>query len=121
MLLFTVSIAMFNYVGISVTKYVSAAARAVLDSIRTVLVWLFFLTMPFVPVKAKEYFSYLQAAGFIFLIIGTILFNEVLVLPCCGFNLYTREMLKKRAIEEGTYQPTSEEENVQTSEERSEK
>jgi len=101
MILFTFSIALFNYVGISVTKYVSSAARAVLDSIRTVVVWLFFLTMPFVPEKSKEDFSWLQLGGFIFLIIGTFLYTEVVTLPCFGLDQYTMAALKQKETEDG--------------------
>ena len=98
-LLYTMSIALFNFVGISITKYVSSAARAVVDSIRTVVVWVFFLLMPFVPEPTKESFSWLQLTGFIFLIFGSIIFNEILVLPCGGFNLYTKAALKKKKLE----------------------
>ena len=37
------SIAFFNFFGVSVTKYSSPAHRAVVDSSRTVLIWIFFL------------------------------------------------------------------------------
>ncbi|VDK38831.1 unnamed protein product [Gongylonema pulchrum] len=33
------SIAFFNFCGISVTKYMSATTRMVLDSIRTIVIW----------------------------------------------------------------------------------
>ena len=94
-ILFTFSIAIFNYVGISVTKYVSASARSVLDTIRTVIVWLFFLLMPFVPDKSKEEFSYFQLAGFVFLIIGTCLYTEAVQIPWCGLDKFTQDNLKK--------------------------
>ena len=36
-----VSIAFFNYFGVSVTKSLSGAARATIDACRTLLIWLF--------------------------------------------------------------------------------
>jgi len=36
-----VSIAFFNFFGLSVTKSLSGAARAAIDACRTILIWLF--------------------------------------------------------------------------------
>lgn len=38
-----ISIAFFNFAGISVTKQISATTRTVLDSVRTFVVWIFSL------------------------------------------------------------------------------
>jgi len=113
-LLYTLSISLFNFVGISITKYVSSAARAVVDSIRTVVVWVFFLAMPFVPESTKEVFSYLQFIGFIFLVFGTITFNEILVWPCWGFNMYTKAALKKKKEETLGYIPKDSDDDTET-------
>lgn len=40
-----VSIALFNFFGISVTKSLSGAARATIDACRTLFIWLFALGM----------------------------------------------------------------------------
>ena len=40
------SIAMYNFCGLSVTKYGSAAQRSTLDIARTSLIWMFFLVYP---------------------------------------------------------------------------
>jgi hypothetical protein len=37
------SISCFNSFGVSVTKYASSAQRSVVDTARTVLIWMFFL------------------------------------------------------------------------------
>lgn len=84
-ILFTLSIAVYNFVGISVTKYLSSPARAVIDAVRTVVVWFFFL-MPFINIKYRETFNYLQLIGFVMLVLGTLIYNEVLVLPFWGMN-----------------------------------
>jgi drug/metabolite transporter (DMT)-like permease len=95
-LLYVCSIAVFNFVGISITKFVSSTARAVVDTVRTVIVWVFFLVMPFVPDNTKEKFSALQLCGFLVLIAGSLIYNEVVVLPFFGFNLFTKKALAEK-------------------------
>lgn len=69
-----VSIAFFNFAGISVTKEISATSRMVLDSVRTVVIWAFSLL-----VKWQE-FDYLQLFGFVVLLFGMCLYNNIIVL-----------------------------------------
>ena len=98
--LYISSIALFNFSGLTVTKYSSASARAIIDTLRTIMVWVFFLTMPFVP--KKETFSFVQLFGFLLLIFGSLIFNEVIEIPYYGFNEYTKRALalKEKRIEE---------------------
>uniref|UniRef100_H3AJA5 Solute carrier family 35 member F6 n=1 Tax=Latimeria chalumnae TaxID=7897 RepID=H3AJA5_LATCH len=63
------SIAFFNFAGISVTKEISATTRMVLDSLRTVLIWIVSLGVGW------EMFHSLQVLGFIILLLGTALYN----------------------------------------------
>lgn len=39
------SISFFNFSGVSVTKYTTAGHRAVIDTSRTVVIWIFFLAL----------------------------------------------------------------------------
>lgn len=50
----TVSIAFFNFAGLSVTKEISATTRMVLDSVRTLVIWIFSLALKW------QDFHYLQ-------------------------------------------------------------
>jgi drug/metabolite transporter (DMT)-like permease len=92
-------ISCYNYVGITITKYVSSPARAVMDNARTVLIWLFFL----IPIwantedykKCQEKFNFLQLIGFVFLIFGTLVYNEFIVLPFLNLDKYTKANLQK--------------------------
>jgi drug/metabolite transporter (DMT)-like permease len=93
-ILYTCSIALFNFVGISVTKFLSSPARAVIDTVRTVVVWFFFL-MPFINKCYRESFNYMQLIGFILLVAGTVIYNEVIVLPFCGLNKYVKKTEKQ--------------------------
>ena len=92
----TVSIAFFNGLGCTVTKYASAAQRSTIDVSRTALIWIFFLLTP-KSWGGKEYFYWLQLVGFVILIIGTLIFNEIVVIPALGFDKYTKNALNKNA------------------------
>ncbi|XP_061610621.1 solute carrier family 35 member F6 [Phyllopteryx taeniolatus] len=79
----TVSIAFFNFAGISVTKEISATTRMVLDSLRTLVIWAVSLALGW------EQFLGLQVLGFLVLLVGTALYNglhrPVLArIPCCA-------------------------------------
>ncbi|MCJ8743963.1 hypothetical protein PDJAM_G00100810 [Pangasius djambal] len=65
----TVSIAFFNFAGISVTKEISATTRMVLDSLRTLVIWVVSLALGW------ESFHGLQILGFLILLLGTALYN----------------------------------------------
>ena len=96
---YIVSIALYNIVGVSLTKLVSSTARAVVDTVRTVFIWLFFLFIH--PVKGtEEHFHILQFIGFIFLVTGTLIYNEIIVIPYWGLDYYTRDNIAKRKEEE---------------------
>lgn len=69
------SIAFFNYFGISVTKVMSASHRMVLDSVRTFVIWGFSLAIGW------EKFSFLQLIGFTILLTGTIMYQEIFQFP----------------------------------------
>lgn len=64
-----VSIGGFNFFGISVTRSISATARSVIDTCRTLFIWVFSLALHW------ESFKPLQIVGFALLVYGTFLFN----------------------------------------------
>eukprot|EP00282_Hemiselmis_andersenii_P008232 CAMPEP_0114138226 /NCGR_PEP_ID=MMETSP0043_2-20121206/16202_1 /TAXON_ID=464988 /ORGANISM="Hemiselmis andersenii, Strain CCMP644" /LENGTH=417 /DNA_ID=CAMNT_0001232167 /DNA_START=221 /DNA_END=1475 /DNA_ORIENTATION=- len=72
------SIAFFNYFGISVTQTMSATHRMVLDSLRTMVIWAFSL------VVGWQDFAPLQVVGFAILFLGTLIYNELLIIPGVG-------------------------------------
>lgn len=79
----TVSIAFFNFAGISVTKEISATTRMVLDSLRTLVIWVVSLALGW------EHFHGLQVLGFLVLLLGTSLYNGLhrpimARIPCCA-------------------------------------
>lgn len=68
-----ISIAFFNFAGISVTKEMSATTRMVLDSVRTLVIWIVALMVGW------QAFHWLQLVGFTSLLFGMCLYNNVLV------------------------------------------
>lgn len=74
-----ISIAFFNFFGISVTKEMSATTRMVLDSIRTFVIWGISLIIGWQPFSG--WIGALQVAGFIVLLSGTCVYNKLLVIP----------------------------------------
>ena len=91
---YTVSTAIQNMFGIAVTKFASAAVKAVTDNLRPVLVWLFFLLVKNGKGETEKFLP-LQLIGFILMVTGIIIYNEILELPFCGLNLKTKSHLKK--------------------------
>ena len=94
--LYVLSIAFFNFSGLTISKNVSSTARTIVDTLRTIVIWLFFLTFPNIPEETKETFSWLQLLGFLILILGSLIYNEILVIPFCGCEKNTKEAIKKR-------------------------
>lgn len=88
------TIAFFNVFGVSITKYASAAQRSTIDTCRTMLVWGVQLA------TGKEKFQPLQLVGFIILVSGTIVYNEIVQMPCEALNKNTKINIEKRKKEE---------------------
>ncbi|KAM9420645.1 solute carrier family 35 member F6-like isoform 1-T1 [Salvelinus alpinus] len=102
----TVSIAFFNFAGISVTKEISATTRMVLDSLRTVVIWVVSLALGW------EQFHGLQVLGFIVLLVGAALYNGLhrpllAKIPCCANMVEEEEgnpAERARLLDEGRVQ-----------------
>ncbi|KAJ1721135.1 hypothetical protein LPJ53_004320 [Coemansia erecta] len=69
------SIAFFNYFGLSVTRFLSATSRATIDTCRTLFIWMSSLALGW------ETFSWIQVIGFVVLVYGTFVYNRVIQLP----------------------------------------
>lgn len=75
------SIAFFNFSGLSVTKEMGAVYRMVLDSVRTIIIWVFGVCMstPYnkdQKLQAIDAYTGFQVAGFIVLLFGTLVYNQ---------------------------------------------
>merc|ERR1711892_32597 len=73
------SIGFFNFAGMLVTKKMSATTRTVLDSVRTVVVWVCSITLGwelFTPQSLA-----VKVVGFLVVVSGVFLFNNILFVP----------------------------------------
>lgn len=73
------SISLFNWFGLSVTRYVSATARSLTDTCRTLSIWLISLGLGWEALVWPV--SVLQVMGFALLVYGTFLFNGLVTPP----------------------------------------
>jgi len=78
------SIAFFNFSGVSITKYMSATTRKVLDTLRTLVIWacsmLFHLINPKWTMPTWTQLA-LQIPGFVLVVTGIFLYSDVLIMP----------------------------------------
>ena len=70
----SVVIGPFNYFGSGLTKIASASHRSTIDSLRMCVVWLFCVLSGF------EEFRYQQMYGYSLMVLGSIMYNEVIIL-----------------------------------------
>ena len=84
------SIAAFNATGQAITKYASAAQRSTTDSCRTLFVWIFQLII------GQELFFFPQVLAFIVLVLGTLVYNEILIIPIDIMKRNTKQERAKR-------------------------
>ncbi|GBE89727.1 Uncharacterized protein SCP_1700510 [Sparassis crispa] len=73
------SISLFNFCGLSVTRHVSATARSLTDTCRTLSIWLISLALGWEAIVWP--ISMLQVLGFSLLVYGTFLFNNLVTPP----------------------------------------
>eukprot|EP00347_Sterkiella_histriomuscorum_P020802 403336406 len=73
--LYIFSIAIYNGLGITITKYASCVHQAVIDQSRVVTVWAFFIFIP--SGVAQEEFRFWQFIGFCIIVSGNIIYNEI--------------------------------------------
>ncbi|GJJ11945.1 hypothetical protein Clacol_006183 [Clathrus columnatus] len=97
-----ISISLFNGFGLSVTRHLSATARSVIDSCRTLLIWIVsvFIGWEFLVFPT----SLLQLCGFGMLVYGTFLFNNLISPP--SFLAPSEQLLPNVTIDAPTG-PTS--------------
>lgn len=81
---YCLSILVYNVCGQSITKYLSAVHRTLIDATRTIIVWVTELAMLYCGLEgygeAWTKYSPIQLAGFAFLLFGTLLYNGVIKL-----------------------------------------
>jgi len=74
-ILIMISIGGFNFFGLSVTRTISATSRSIIDTCRTLFIWIVSLGLGW------ETFKWLQVVGFVLLVYGTFMFNDLVRPP----------------------------------------
>ena len=94
-ILIMISIGGFNFFGLSVTRTVSATSRSTIDTCRTLFIWIVSLALHW------ETFKWLQILGFVLLVYGTFLFNDIVGLPFkrCMRRSRAEPLLQEEPIE----------------------
>lgn len=86
----------FNVLGVSVTKYINALARSIADVTRTVLIWIVGIIIT--ATAGRDHVNYkwqtldltaiaIQFVGFVILILGNLVYNGIVVVPCISAAL----------------------------------
>ncbi|KAL8926816.1 MAG: hypothetical protein Q9172_001632 [Xanthocarpia lactea] len=93
--LIMISIGGFNFFGLSITRSVSATARSIIDTCRTLFIWIVSLGLGW------ETFKWLQIVGFALLVYGTFLFNDIVRPPlkACVKRHKAEPLLQEEPIE----------------------
>ncbi|KAF4744745.1 hypothetical protein FOZ63_000164 [Perkinsus olseni] len=86
MITYFLSISVFNLCGMTVARRLSSVHRTMLDSLRTMLVWIAQLSFYYIFGSSRygtpwSAHSWLQLAGFLICVVGTLLYNDVIALP----------------------------------------
>ena len=94
-ILIMISIGGFNFFGLSITRSVSATARSIIDTCRTLFIWIVSLGLGW------ETFKWLQIVGFALLVYGTFLFNDIVRPPlkACAKRKKSEALLQEEPIE----------------------
>ncbi|KAL5484260.1 hypothetical protein EMCRGX_G020722 [Ephydatia muelleri] len=69
------SIAFFNFAGLTVTKTMNATTRMVLDTLRSIIIWVISLAVGW------QKFEFLQPVGYIILFIGIWIYYDLIIMP----------------------------------------
>lgn len=104
--LYIILAGVYNFCSVYVMNLFSSAVNStIMEGMRTLLIWITEIALFYIlrgsdygnehPSVGEEWniFSWIQLIGFIFLIFGTFLFNEVFHLPCFRVELKSDEIL----------------------------
>lgn len=97
-ILCTLSIMIFNLCGLTITKNGGAVFKVILDTLRTITVWIISVIIGFESLNPVGKVV-LELAGFAFLIMGNLVYNELVVLKFCGLDKNIKKNREKRERE----------------------
>eukprot|EP00403_Amphidinium_massartii_P004107 CAMPEP_0178377360 /NCGR_PEP_ID=MMETSP0689_2-20121128/3878_1 /TAXON_ID=160604 /ORGANISM="Amphidinium massartii, Strain CS-259" /LENGTH=359 /DNA_ID=CAMNT_0019997411 /DNA_START=119 /DNA_END=1195 /DNA_ORIENTATION=+ len=103
-MLFTFSCMTYNMAGIAVTEALSAVHRVMLEALRTGIIWIFGLSVHYFVDENSLFgevwtpYSWLEALGFVLLMLGQGIYNKMVPLPGLVYPLDEEEMDDKHYI-----------------------
>lgn len=74
----------YNVTGVMITKYASASQRSTIDTCRTLIIWCVFL------IVGTEKFLIGELFGFALLVLGTLVYNEIIEVSLDFMNRNTK-------------------------------
>ena len=83
--------------GMVIIKHTSAANRVTTQQIKHFIVWIFFLIY---QGNGNETFKILQLDGFILIVLGAIIYNEIIEIPLFGLDQNTKAAIERNSIED---------------------
>lgn len=93
-LILLISITIYEFSGMTVTRKVSATFRVVIEVIKVLFVWIFEICYYDAKQVTHENIGVymmillLKLIGYILIIFGNVLVNEIFNIRCCGLNKY---------------------------------
>lgn len=90
-ILYLPSVSLYNATGVGITKFASAAQRSTINSCRALVVWVFGL------ISGGEKWNWGQAFAFALLVLGTMVYNEIWVVPISFMSQNTKKARMERA------------------------
>lgn len=87
--LYMISIAFFNFLGVTITQELSAVVRTLVDTLRTIVVWMVNLAVFYLYSEELgepwNVYSWVRLGGFILCGVGTILYRQVIRIPFLSY------------------------------------
>ena len=104
--------------GLTITKNAGAVFKVILDTLRTITVWIISVIIRFEDLKPPGKVI-LELSGFIFLIMGNLIYNELVVLKFCGLHKYIKKNREKNENKQNddTYQSIEDQDTLDKSQE----
>lgn len=94
------SIMIFNFVGLIITKNAGSVFRVILDTLRTITIWILSVIISFETLSPPLKII-IEIFGFVLLILGNLIYNEIIVIRFCGLDRHVnRQALNDEENEE---------------------
>ena len=98
-MLTAISVMIFNFVGLIITKYAGSVFRVILDTLRTIVIWVISIIIRFESLSPPIKIVF-EIIGFVLLILGNLIYNEIIVIKFCGLDKFIKKNRRDLDTEE---------------------